>query len=147
VFSVSGAQLFVLQKLAEEPELSVNGLAQRTLTSKSSVSVVVARLVERGLVKRRPSPSDGRSVILALTAAGRSVVDRGPESPQGRILSALSRLLRGDLATFARVFDAFVAELGVKTMEPRMLFENAAGARRTSGGAPNGDANHLSDGG
>jgi len=134
VFKVSGAQLFVLQKLADDQDHTVNGLAQRTLTSKSSVSVVVARLVQRGLVKRRPSPSDGRSAILSLTAAGRAIVERGPESPQSRVLSALSRLPRHDLATLAVLLDEFVAELGLQTMEPRMLFENATAEGRSRPG-------------
>jgi len=133
VFGVTGAQLFVLQKLAEGRDHTVNSLAQSTLTSKSSVSVVVARLVQRGLVTRRPSPRDGRSAILELTAAGRTIVERGPESPQTRVLSALSRLPRHDLATLAHLFDEFVTELGLKTMEPRMLFENAT---ETGGSRP-----------
>src|ERR1019366_5949434 len=41
---ISGAQLFVLQSLAEEPASSLNVLADRTLTDQSSVSVVVNRL-------------------------------------------------------------------------------------------------------
>src|SRR5262249_57297587 len=46
------AQLFVLQQLAERSADSLNELAERTATHQSSVSVVVRRLVERGLVAR-----------------------------------------------------------------------------------------------
>jgi hypothetical protein len=46
---LSGAQLFVLQTLGEAPAASVNDLAGRTHTHQSTVSMVVARLVERGL--------------------------------------------------------------------------------------------------
>src|SRR4051794_8130303 len=42
---LSGAQLFVLHKLADTPALSLNELADRTRTHQSSVSVVVQRLV------------------------------------------------------------------------------------------------------
>jgi DNA-binding MarR family transcriptional regulator len=45
---ISGAQLFVLEKLAEAPSQSLNELAERTHTHQSSVSTVVARLVKRG---------------------------------------------------------------------------------------------------
>src|SRR5882762_8351764 len=47
---VTGAQLFVLQKLAESPAASLSDLAARTHTHESSVSTVVSRLVARGLV-------------------------------------------------------------------------------------------------
>jgi tetratricopeptide (TPR) repeat protein len=44
---ISGAQLFVLEKLADAPSQSLNDLAARTFTHQSSVSTVVARLVEQ----------------------------------------------------------------------------------------------------
>src|SRR5580658_6655719 len=53
---ISGAQLFVLQSLADQAAASLNELAERTLTDQSSVSVVVKRLVARRLVARKPSP-------------------------------------------------------------------------------------------
>src|SRR3954449_11206732 len=52
---LSGAQLFVLHKLADAPALSLNELADRTRTHQSSVSVVVQRLVDRELVARARS--------------------------------------------------------------------------------------------
>jgi DNA-binding MarR family transcriptional regulator len=54
---ISLAQLFVLQQLADRPADSLNDLADRTATHQSSVSVVVRRLVQRGLVSRTPSPA------------------------------------------------------------------------------------------
>jgi DNA-binding MarR family transcriptional regulator len=55
---IGGAQLFVLQQLADAPAGSINDLAARTYTHQSSVSVVVRRLVEQGLVARQASASD-----------------------------------------------------------------------------------------
>src|SRR5262245_41415833 len=88
----SGAQLFVLQKLAESPSLSVNELAARTHTHQSSVSTVVARLVESGLVRRAPSGRDGRSVTLSLSARGRRVAEQAPDVPQERLIKAIEQL-------------------------------------------------------
>ncbi|MGZ3406901.1 MAG: MarR family transcriptional regulator, partial [Polyangia bacterium] len=67
---LSAAQLFVLQKLDPEQPLSLNELAARTLTHQSSVSVVVSRLVERGLVLRRPAASDARRLELLPSKRG-----------------------------------------------------------------------------
>src|SRR5213083_186147 len=49
---ISGAQLFVLTELGKTGSLSLNDLALRTRTDQSSVSVVVSRLVDAGLVTR-----------------------------------------------------------------------------------------------
>jgi DNA-binding MarR family transcriptional regulator len=130
VLGISGAQHFVLQKLAEAPALSLNDLAARTMTHKSSVSVVVSRLVDRGLVHRRRSSADGRGIVLTLTAAGRRALAQAPESAQTKLVAALQRLPRADLAAFARLFERFTDELGVRTLEPTMLFEDESGARR-----------------
>jgi len=56
---VTGAQLFVLQTLADVPGLSLNALAEQTHTHQSSVSTVVSRLAERGLVLRAAAADDG----------------------------------------------------------------------------------------
>src|SRR3984957_113806 len=71
---VSGAAVFVLQKLADGQPVSVNELAARTHTHQSSVSVVVQRLVDRKLVRRQRSGDDARRVELTITAAGRRVL-------------------------------------------------------------------------
>src|SRR5919202_5343906 len=73
---LTGAQLFVLQQLADSPCPSLNELAARTHTHQSSVSTVVARLVERGLVVRGAGESDARRVELRLSSEGRKVIRR-----------------------------------------------------------------------
>jgi DNA-binding MarR family transcriptional regulator len=130
VMGTSGAQHFVLQKLAEAPALSLNDLAARTMTHKSSVSVVVKNLVDRGLVRRRRSSADGRSIVLTLTSAGRRAIERAPESAQTRMITALRRFPRRDLETFSGLFARFTDELGVGTLEPTMLFEDESAIRR-----------------
>lgn len=111
--AVSGAQLFVLRQLADGPGASIRQLAGRTLTDPSSVSVVVARLVERGLVARRRDPADRRRVLLSLTRHGRAVLTNAPEPVQVRLVAALRRLpparlrqLDASLAILVRAMDA-----------------------------------------
>ena len=133
VLGVSGAQHFVLEKLADAPSLSLNDLAARTMTHKSSVSVVVSRLVERGFVQRRRSTADGRSIVVTLTPAGRRALDRAPESAQSRMLDALRRLRAGELAEFASLFERFNEALGVGTLEPVMIFEEERSPRPRTG--------------
>src|SRR6478672_12218073 len=57
---VTGAQLFVLTQLRATPSISVNALAERTMTHQSTVSVVVRRLVRRKLVKKTRAAEDAR---------------------------------------------------------------------------------------
>jgi DNA-binding MarR family transcriptional regulator len=63
---------WVLSVLSEHPEhaLRMSDLATRSNASLSRVSHVVARLEERGWVRRQPSPDDRRGNIAVLTKAG-----------------------------------------------------------------------------
>src|SRR5205823_10479120 len=99
---VSGAQLFVLERLAaSDRPLSVNELAERTLTHQSSVSVVVRKLERRGLIERVVASEDARRVELSLTAAARKLLRKAPRATQDQILVALDEMSAADRRTLA----------------------------------------------
>src|SRR4051794_39082445 len=79
---LSSAQLFVLQKLAECDGMCINDLAEKTLTHQSSVSVVVTKLTQRGLVESQRSAEDGRKSFVSITAGGKNLIRNAPLSPQ-----------------------------------------------------------------
>jgi DNA-binding MarR family transcriptional regulator len=121
---ISGAQLFLLQQLAEGGPCSINTLAERTLTHQSSVSVVVGKLIERGLVDRRPSPEDGRRVEVALTPAGRGLLRESPPMAQARLISGLRALPPEVRAGLARGLAGWIQELGLDGNEAPLFFED-----------------------
>ena len=121
---ISGAQLFVLQSLAEAPASSVNDLAERTLTDQSSVSVVVRRLTDRKLVARKVSPEDGRRVELSVTAAGRRLLAQCPEPTQARLVERLRKMDPDKLAALMDGLGALVHALGIENEVPRMFFDD-----------------------
>src|SRR5690349_12457055 len=89
---VHGAQLHALRRLSDSPATSLTELAERTHTDISSVSVVVGRLVEQGLVARKSADDDRRRLSLGLTARGRAVLRRAPETGTSRLLRAAAHL-------------------------------------------------------
>jgi DNA-binding MarR family transcriptional regulator len=127
---LSGAQLFVLQCLGRENPCSVNQLAARTATDQSSVSVVVSRLVEGGLVRRAPSPGDKRSVELRLTPSGRALLKSAPDATQERLIGALQALSASELRTLARTLGKVVGNAEVAALEPTLFFEEEPRASR-----------------
>lgn len=128
---LSAAQLFVLQRLAQTPALSMNELAEQTLTHQSSVSVVVSKLVARRLAARAASSADGRRVEVRLTKAGRVVVERTSLVPaQDRLIAGVLRLPPTDRAALADGLRRLVAAMALPTEAPGMFFEDAPPARR-----------------
>jgi DNA-binding MarR family transcriptional regulator len=120
---VSAAQLFVLRKLLADPGQSMSDLAQRTQTSQSSVSEVVARLVSRGFVARHPAASDRRRVELTLTPEGRSAAARAPRTIQERLLAGLDQLDQEQRHVLATGMDAWLSAAGLGDVPPTMFFE------------------------
>lgn len=136
----SAAQLFVLQTLAERPATSMGDLAARTLTDPSSVSTVVARLVERGLVERRPAKDDARRMEILLTAQGRSAARKAPEAAQLRIASAVDAMAPTQRKTLARSLRALIEATGAADRSTGLAFDDEprapASKRRPAGRTP-----------
>lgn len=109
---VHGAQLHALRQLADSSATSLTELAERTHTDISSVSVVVSRLVEQGLVARRAADDDRRRLSLGLTARGRALVRRAPETGASRLLLAASRLSDREVHTLATGLAKLASGLG-----------------------------------
>jgi DNA-binding MarR family transcriptional regulator len=126
---ITGAQLFVLQQLAELPGASLRDLSERTLTDQSSVSVVVSRLVTAGHVLRQTSARDARRTELTLTATGRALLRRAPELAQTRLMAALRAVPPARLGVTAEVLDLVARALGATAGPAQMFFEPAASTR------------------
>lgn len=122
---VSAAQLFVLHLLARDGPASVNEIAQRSFTHQSSVSVVIARLAEAGLVARDRSTEDRRRAVIALTTDGRALLRRVPEPAQTRLVAALDRCTVTERRALARGLEALVREMGIADGLAGMFFEEA----------------------
>jgi DNA-binding MarR family transcriptional regulator len=127
---LTAAQLFVLHRLADGGgPLSVNELAARTFTHQSTVSVVVQRLVDRGLVARERSSTDGRRAELTLTPAGRTLLRKAPAAAQERLIAALDAMPAARRAALAGTLEALVSAMGLDAQPPGLFFEEAKPAR------------------
>lgn len=138
---VSAAQLFVLQQLGDGDGLSLNDLAERTLTDRSSVAAVVDRLRTRRLVVRTTDPDDRRRALVRITAAGRRILARAPDAPTTALLAALERLHRRELAALARSLAHLTTALGATDEPPSLLFADdvvrrSRGRKHKYGGSP-----------
>jgi len=130
VCGLSVAQLFVLYQLDDTPSLSIAELAERTLTDPSSVSTVVARLVEEKLASRAPSRTDRRRVEISLTARGKKLVLTAPRVPQVAMIESIREMSPKKRADLVRSLEGLAAAIGANAVEPRMLFEDEPAARK-----------------
>jgi DNA-binding MarR family transcriptional regulator len=123
IVGVSGAQLFVLQVLAQEAPLCLADVAARTHTHPTSVSVVVKRLVDRGLVGRKRSKTDARRHDLALTKAGRALLASAPRTAQEQLVDGLKALSDRERRGLVKGLGRLIEQAGLGHGAPAMFFE------------------------
>jgi DNA-binding MarR family transcriptional regulator len=90
---ITAQQAELLHRVHRQGDVSPNDLTHLLMTDNAGVTRLVDRLEAKGLIARRASPEDGRSVVLELTRAGRALIPR-----VARQAKAQKRLLFGDLA-------------------------------------------------
>jgi DNA-binding MarR family transcriptional regulator len=123
---ISLAQLFVLQQLSDRPAYSLNDLADRTATHQSSVSVVVRRLVQRGLVSRTPSPTDKRRIEIDVTPAGRELLAVAPPTISTQLMGALRQMTADDRQQLASLMERWLVAANIDIHAPPMIGEDDA---------------------
>lgn len=69
-------QFDVIITLGNTPGMPFKKLGEQTLITKGTLTGVISRLEDKGLVQRVASESDGRSQIIQLTASGNDLFER-----------------------------------------------------------------------
>jgi len=120
---VSSAQLFALRQLSRRSGQSLSDLAALTLTTQSSISEVVSRLVDNRLVSRNVAPADHRRTELRLTDRGRAVLASAAETPQEKMLAGLLSLGARKQRLIAEGIEEWLEASHLSGIEPTMFFE------------------------
>ena len=83
---------------ADAPARTASGLARFQDMSIAPVARTIRTLVEKGLLERQSNPKSRRADLVAVTAAGRTVLQRDPRQPIEALLSGLPESNREALA-------------------------------------------------
>ncbi|MCB1927987.1 MAG: winged helix-turn-helix transcriptional regulator [Rhodocyclaceae bacterium] len=86
---ITGAQLWALQELADDPGLRVGELAKRMALHQSTASNMVDKLATLDLLRRERGSADQRVVRLYPTPEGLALLARAPSPSRGVLLEAL----------------------------------------------------------
>lgn len=95
-------QLSALTSLKLAGALTPRELADVERVQPPTMTKIVAKLEERGLVQRTPHPTDGRQVILAATEGGRAVLDQFERARNEWLAIRLAALTEDERDTLQR---------------------------------------------
>ncbi|MEU3452384.1 MarR family transcriptional regulator [Micromonospora sp. NPDC006766] len=98
-------QVSALTSLNLAGALTPRELADVERVQPPTMTKIVAKLEERGLVQRTPHPTDGRQVILAATEGGRAVLEQFERARNEWLANRLTALTAEERDTLQRAAD------------------------------------------
>jgi DNA-binding MarR family transcriptional regulator len=99
--SLTGAQLELVRLLRRSPGTSVAEAARELRVAPNTVSTLVSRLLETGVIVKRPDPGDRRVARLDLSPRARRSVEAWRDRRLELLDDALARLPRVDARRLA----------------------------------------------
>ncbi|XXU11540.1 MarR family transcriptional regulator [Sorangium sp. So ce854] len=106
---VTGPQRLVIRIVGRYPGISAGQLADIMQLHPSTLTGVLKRLQERGIIERRVDPNDGRRALLGLTPRGRELDSLRTGTVESAVRQALKAMPRRKLEAAQDVLAA-VAE-------------------------------------
>jgi DNA-binding MarR family transcriptional regulator len=111
---LSGSDYEILVALTDVPEgrLRPQDLAREIDWEQSRLSHQIARMTKRGLVAREECAEDGRGVLVAITPAGREVIEAAAPKHVATVRRlVIDALAPDELATLARINERILERL------------------------------------
>lgn len=120
-------QARVLVHLANDSGIRQVELAERLEMQPIALSRVIDQLAERGVVERRPDPTDGRAHLLAPTRQARSHLDA---------IARVTAAIRADALRGVSAADAEIALAVIQAMRANLSSRGLGPAGGDTGGEP-----------
>ena len=108
---VTGPQRFVLRVVGLQPGISSGELAQYLHLHPSTLTGVLQRLDDAGLLKRTRDRADARRVLLKITGQGRRVLARKGASVEAVVRSVIGEASAKELASAVEVLGRITTAL------------------------------------
>ncbi|GAA0396339.1 MarR family transcriptional regulator [Microbispora corallina] len=97
--SLTPTQLATLAAVERQPAMTPSELAEHEKVQPPSMTRVIAKLEERGLLARSPHPSDRRQVTVSVTAAGAALLKEERRTKEAWLAQRLKELTAEERAT------------------------------------------------
>lgn len=121
-FKLTVPQLVCLKQLEAAGPISPSELSRLVYLSQATITGILNRLEDRGLVKRERKNPDRRLVTVSLTDKGRQTVSSAPSPLQEVFLGRLDALAREDQENIAQILEQVVEmmQTGDMSLDPVM---------------------------
>lgn len=105
---VTRTQLMAMKIVQKYPALGLGELSERMHSSPSTVSGIVDRLAQAGLIARERPQQDRRSVVLKLTPEGERLLEQTSKRIMDRLAPLLQQIPEEDIQHLLRIHGQIV---------------------------------------
>ncbi|NBW53478.1 MAG: MarR family transcriptional regulator [Betaproteobacteria bacterium] len=110
---LTGSQLWIMQQIYNFNGISNTELAKTLTLHASTCSILVNKLIKKGLVEKTRSSTDERKIVLTISLKGKQLMAKAPKSPEGAIPSTLKKLNIEELEELNTVLTKFAKKMKV----------------------------------
>ncbi|AHE54002.1 MarR family winged helix-turn-helix transcriptional regulator [Sphingomonas sanxanigenens] len=107
----------VMTVLRERQPASIGTIAEAALTKRSTVSRIIDRMVEQGLVTTEPNPEDNRITEVTLTAAGQQKLRKLTPIVGRQFVRAMDGISERDITHLLKTLQKISANLSKLPIE------------------------------
>ncbi|WP_044331416.1 MarR family winged helix-turn-helix transcriptional regulator [Sphingomonas hengshuiensis] len=107
----------VMTVLRERQPASIGAIAEAALTKRSTVSRIIDRMIEQGLVTTEPNPEDNRVTEVTLTPAGQQKLRKLTPIVGRQFVRAMEGVSDRDIAHLLRTLQKISANLSKLPIE------------------------------
>jgi DNA-binding MarR family transcriptional regulator len=110
-FGVTGPQRLVIRIVGRHPGIAAGRIAEILHVHPSTLTGILGRLVERGILTRSSDPNDARRALFGLTNAGEKLDQLRSGTIEAKVRRALGKMTARELAAARRVLGAVAQSL------------------------------------
>ena len=116
-YGVSAPQVACLMALLENGPISPSQIAKRIMVESSTVTGILDRLEQKGLVARTRVSQDRRVITVDLTETGRRLAENAPPPIQHKIVKGLRKIEEGERARIIDTLNRLTEMIDADDME------------------------------
>ncbi|MBW2172586.1 MAG: MarR family transcriptional regulator [Deltaproteobacteria bacterium] len=116
-YQVSASQLNSLIALYEQGSLPPSQIARHIMVKSSTVTGIIDRLEQKGLVTRSRTSPDRRVITVELTESGRTLAENAPPPIQQKVVEGLERLPQSEMEKIVLGLNMLTQMLDVQDLE------------------------------
>ncbi|NQW00880.1 MAG: MarR family transcriptional regulator [Rhodospirillales bacterium] len=117
------SQLMVLQTLEDDEDMTFGAITGQVRMAQASVTAIVVKLEQMGLVIRERGTTDKRKVYVCLTDLGHNVLDEAPEALHRRFAEQFEPLQAWEQTMIVSALQRVATMMNAPTLDSPPVFE------------------------